>query len=333
MLLTLPLVPVFMWLVGRYTERRARERWQALSLLATHFLDVVRGLPTLRAFNRSEAQSAQIADVSDRYRRATMGTLRVAFLSGAVLELAATLGIALVAVTVGVRLVEGGDRVRACARRARARARALPAAAEPRRAVPRERRRTRGRRAAARSGGAAPRRRRRRAAAAARDRGGRAARRRHRRLSVATGARARRCRPRAPAARDRGARRRERGREEHASRRSCSGSCTPDVGMVRVGRSDLRCVRPRRVAVPPGLGAAAADALPRHGRRQHQARCAARDRRGGARGGRARRCRRIRGGATRAATRRRSATVDAPSRRASSSASRSRVRSCAIPTS
>jgi thiol reductant ABC exporter CydD subunit len=108
MLLTLPLVPVFMWLVGRYTERRARERWQALSLLATHFLDVVRGLPTLRAFNRSEAQSAQIADVSDRYRRATMGTLRVAFLSGAVLELAATLGIALVAVTVGVRLVEGG---------------------------------------------------------------------------------------------------------------------------------------------------------------------------------------------------------------------------------
>ena len=108
MLLTLPLVPVFMWLVGRYTERRARERWQALSLLATHFLDVVRGLPTLRAFNRSEAQSAQIADVSDRYRRATRGTLRVAFLSGAVLELAATLGIALVAVTVGVRLVEGG---------------------------------------------------------------------------------------------------------------------------------------------------------------------------------------------------------------------------------
>ena len=108
MLLTLPLVPVFMWLVGRYTERRARERWQALSHLATHFLDVVRGLPTLRAFNRGEAQAGRIAEVSDGYRRATMGTLRVAFLSGAVLELAATLGIALVAVTVGVRLVNGG---------------------------------------------------------------------------------------------------------------------------------------------------------------------------------------------------------------------------------
>jgi ATP-binding cassette, subfamily C, bacterial CydD len=108
MLLTLPLVPVFMWLVGRYTEQRARERWQTLALLATHFLDVVRGLPTLRAFNRSEAQTEQIGAVSEQYRSTTMATLRIAFLSGTVLELAATLGIALVAVTVGVRLVEGG---------------------------------------------------------------------------------------------------------------------------------------------------------------------------------------------------------------------------------
>jgi thiol reductant ABC exporter CydD subunit len=108
MLLTLPLVPVFMWLVGRHTERRARERWQALSFLAGHFLDVVRGLPTLRAFNRGEAQAERISEAGDRYRSATMGTLRIAFISGAVLELAATLGIALVAVTVGVRLVNGG---------------------------------------------------------------------------------------------------------------------------------------------------------------------------------------------------------------------------------
>ncbi len=108
MLLTLPLVPVFMWLVGRHTERRTRERRQALAHLANHFLDVVRGLPTLRAFNRGGAQSERIAQVGDDYRRATMGTLRIAFLSGTVLELAATLGIALVAVTVGVRLVEGG---------------------------------------------------------------------------------------------------------------------------------------------------------------------------------------------------------------------------------
>src|SRR5207244_1629792 len=60
MLVTLPLVPVFMWLIGRTTERRALARWQELSLLSSHFLDVVRGLPTLRAFNRGEAQAERI---------------------------------------------------------------------------------------------------------------------------------------------------------------------------------------------------------------------------------------------------------------------------------
>ncbi len=108
MLLTLPLVPVFMWLIGRYTEERTRERWLALRLLSTHFLDIVRGLPTLKLLNQSRAQGRRIAEVSDQYRAATMGTLRVSFLSGSALELAATLGVALVAVTVGVRLVGGG---------------------------------------------------------------------------------------------------------------------------------------------------------------------------------------------------------------------------------
>jgi thiol reductant ABC exporter CydD subunit len=108
MAVTLPLVPVFMWLIGRATEQRTRERWDALRRLSTHFLDVVRGLPTLRAFNRGEPQAARIAEVGERYRKATMGTLRVGFLSGSVLELAATLGVALVAVTVGVRLADGG---------------------------------------------------------------------------------------------------------------------------------------------------------------------------------------------------------------------------------
>jgi len=108
MLLTLPLVPVFMWLIGRYTEERTRERWQALRLLSGHFLDVVRGLPTLQAFNRSRVQAGVLAEVGERYRRTTMATLRVGFLSGSVLELAATLGVALVAVEVGVRLTGGG---------------------------------------------------------------------------------------------------------------------------------------------------------------------------------------------------------------------------------
>ena len=108
MLLTLPLVPVFMWLIGRYTEERTRERWLALRLLSNHFLDVVRGLPTLRAFNRGQEQASVLDGIGERYRRTTMATLRVGFLSGSVLELAATLGVALVAVTVGVRLVDGG---------------------------------------------------------------------------------------------------------------------------------------------------------------------------------------------------------------------------------
>ena len=107
MVVTLPLVPVFMWLIGRYTEQRASERWQALHTLSSHFLDLVRGLPTLRTFGRAEAQGGVLADVAERYRVTTMQTLRVSFLSGSVLELAATLGVALVAVTAGVRLVDG----------------------------------------------------------------------------------------------------------------------------------------------------------------------------------------------------------------------------------
>ena len=107
MLVTLPLVPVFMVLVGGFTAQRTREQAHALGLLATHFMDVVHGLPTLRAFNRSRAQTAAIAERSDAYRRATVSTLRVSFLSGAVLDLAATLGVALVAVSVGLRLDAG----------------------------------------------------------------------------------------------------------------------------------------------------------------------------------------------------------------------------------
>ena len=77
MLLTLPLVPVFMWLIGRYTEERTRERWQALRLLSSHFLDVVRGLPTLQAFNRAGRRRRASRAVGEQYRARTMGTLRV----------------------------------------------------------------------------------------------------------------------------------------------------------------------------------------------------------------------------------------------------------------
>ena len=107
MAVTLPLLPIFMWLIGRATERRTRARWGALARLSNHFLDIMRGLPTLRAFNRGEAQAERIAAVGEEYRRTTMQTLRLAFLSGAVLDLAATLATALVAVTLGLRLAGG----------------------------------------------------------------------------------------------------------------------------------------------------------------------------------------------------------------------------------
>ena len=107
MVVTLPVIPVFLALIGRSAGARSRANWQALAGLSSYFLDVVRGLPTLRAFNRGTAQIPHIREVTDRYRRTTMATLRLSFLSGVVLDLATTLSTALVAVTLGVRLVGG----------------------------------------------------------------------------------------------------------------------------------------------------------------------------------------------------------------------------------
>jgi thiol reductant ABC exporter CydD subunit len=105
---TVPLIPLFMVMIGRLSERRAAARFAALSRLSGHFLDVVRGLPTLRAFGRAQAQAQALAAAGDRYRRETMATLRIAFLSALVLELLAMLGTAMVAVVLGVRLAHGG---------------------------------------------------------------------------------------------------------------------------------------------------------------------------------------------------------------------------------
>ena len=105
--LTLPLIPVFMVLVGKATQARTQRQWSMLTRLGHHFLDVVAGLPTLKVFGRAKAQAVSIRTVTDDYRRATMSTLRVAFLSALVLELLATLSVALVAVGVGLRLAEG----------------------------------------------------------------------------------------------------------------------------------------------------------------------------------------------------------------------------------
>ncbi|MFI1681557.1 thiol reductant ABC exporter subunit CydD [Streptomyces sp. NPDC020607] len=104
---TLPLIPVFMILIGWATQNRMDRQWRLLSRLSGHFLDVVAGLPTLKVFGRAKAQAESIRKITGEYRQATMRTLRIAFLSSFALELLATISVALVAVTIGMRLVHG----------------------------------------------------------------------------------------------------------------------------------------------------------------------------------------------------------------------------------
>lgn len=105
LLLTAPLIPFFMALIGRAAGALARRQYGALSRMSAHFLDVLQGLSTLKLFNRSRAQLQTIAAVSDSFRLATMQVLRVAFLSAFTLELLSTISIALVAVEIGLRLL------------------------------------------------------------------------------------------------------------------------------------------------------------------------------------------------------------------------------------
>ncbi len=103
---TVPLIPVFMALVGLTTKDRTAARMRSLQRLAGQFLDVVEGLPTLKVFGRAKAQSRAIAAVTDRYRTTTLATLKLTFLSSLILELLATISVALVAVAVGLRLLD-----------------------------------------------------------------------------------------------------------------------------------------------------------------------------------------------------------------------------------
>lgn len=105
--ITVPLIPLFMVVIGLYTQRATARQWRALSVLSHHFLDVVAGLPTLMAFGRAKVQAERMREVDARYRTTTMGVLRISFLSSLVLELLATLSVAAVAVSIGLRLVDG----------------------------------------------------------------------------------------------------------------------------------------------------------------------------------------------------------------------------------
>ena len=105
--LTVPLIPVFMVLIGRYTEDSVRQAQASLARLSAHMLELAKGLPVLVGLGRATAQRKALEEISEEYRSRTMGTLRTAFLSALALELIATISVAVVAVFIGVRLVHG----------------------------------------------------------------------------------------------------------------------------------------------------------------------------------------------------------------------------------
>jgi thiol reductant ABC exporter CydD subunit len=104
---TLPLIPLFMALVGASTRERMERQFRVLQRLASHFLDAVAGLQTLKVFGRAKAQVAAVGEITDRYRRVAIATLRISFLSSLILELVALISVALVAVEIGLRLMGG----------------------------------------------------------------------------------------------------------------------------------------------------------------------------------------------------------------------------------
>ena len=107
LLLTGPLIPFFMFLIGSTAQRLTRRQWTALGRMSAYFLDTLQGLTTLKALGRSAEQVGRITRVSEQYRDATMRVLRVTFLSALVLELLGTIGTAIIAVEVGLRLLYG----------------------------------------------------------------------------------------------------------------------------------------------------------------------------------------------------------------------------------
>ncbi len=106
-IIVLPLIPVFMVLIGLATRAVQREQWEALQRLSAGFLELVGGLGTLKIYGREHRQAGRLQSITEAYRTRTMAVLRVSFLSGFVLELAASLSVAIVAVSIGLRLVDG----------------------------------------------------------------------------------------------------------------------------------------------------------------------------------------------------------------------------------
>src|SRR5512138_261104 len=105
MLVTAPLIPFFMIMIGKGAEMVTRRQYQTLSRLSAHFLDSLQGLTTLKIFGQSKAHARNIEKVSNQFRDTTLGVLRITFLSALALELLATLSTAIIAVEIGFRLL------------------------------------------------------------------------------------------------------------------------------------------------------------------------------------------------------------------------------------
>ena len=105
-ILTLPLIPFFGALIGRYTAESVKQKWQSLGTLSKYFEDSLRGFITLKVFGRTRTQSERIGAMGDRYTAETMKVLKISFLSALALELAATISVAVIAVSIGLRLVD-----------------------------------------------------------------------------------------------------------------------------------------------------------------------------------------------------------------------------------
>ena len=105
-ILTLPLIPIFGALIGKYTADSVQKKWQSLGTLSKYFEDSLRGFVTLKIFGRTKSQSERIGAMGDKYTAETMKVLRISFLSALALELAATISVAVIAVSIGLRLVD-----------------------------------------------------------------------------------------------------------------------------------------------------------------------------------------------------------------------------------
>jgi len=107
LLVTAPLIPLFMLLIGRAAKKATADQWESLTRMSGHFLDVLQGLTTLKLFGRSRERTLSISEISEGFRHSTMKVLRVAFLSSLALELVGTISTAIIAVEVGLRLLSG----------------------------------------------------------------------------------------------------------------------------------------------------------------------------------------------------------------------------------